>query len=141
MKTLVIFFEELVVDTRTHVKAVDMRFGHDPHEIVISREIQRVQAKMMSVFALVTAEHISGRGDVGLATENGLDVHTGEIAVGLLLLRTAFVIEALEREEVSVIGYRQCGHAELTRLFDERHDLTLSVQQRIGRMKMKMNEI
>lgn len=66
---------------------------------------------------------------------------TGELTVGLLLLRAAFVIEALKREEIAVVGYRQSGHAELARPFDERYDLALSVQKRVSGMQVKMDEI
>ena len=65
----------------------------------------------------------------------------GEVAVGLLLFRPALVVEALQGEEVAVVCDRQGGHAERARLADERHDLALSVEKRIGRVQVKMNEI
>ena len=68
-------------------------------------------------------------------------MHAREIAVRLLLLRAALVVEALEREEVAVVGDGEGRHAELARLLHERHDLAQPVKKRIGRVEMEMDEI
>ena len=141
VETLVVFLEEGVVDSRVVVEAVDVRLGHEADEVVVPRLVHRVEAKVMAVLVLVARLVVAGRGDVRLAAEDGLDADAGEVAVGLLLLRPALVVEALQGEKVAVVCDRQGGHAERARLADERHDLALPVEKRIGRVQVKMNEI
>ena len=78
---------------------------------------------------------------IRLATKNRLHVNAREIAVGLLLLRTALVVKGLERKEITMVGHGQGRHPELTRLLHERHKLTLTIQQGIGRVQVKMYEL
>ncbi len=127
VEALVILLEERVVDARAHVEAVDVRFADELHEVVVARQIHRVEAEVVARLGLVAAQVVSRRGDVGLAAEDGLHVDVREVAVGLLLLRAALVVEHLEGEEVAVVGDGERGHAELARLLDERHDLALPV--------------
>ena len=133
---LVVALEEPLVDARTVVEAVDAGLGDQLDEVVVAGQVLRVQAEVVAELALVAAEVVAGGGDVGLAAEDGLDRGAGELAVDLVLLRPALVVEALEREQVAVVGDGKRLHAQPPRLLHERHDLALPVEQRIGGMKV-----
>ena len=135
-----VFLEEVRVDARPIVHSVYVRFGDEPDEVVVALDVERVDAevaaRLVPVAGLVV--HV---GEVRLAAEDRLYVDVRELAVRLLLLRAALVVERLEREEVAVVRHGQSGHAPLACAPYERHDLALPVEERVRRVEMKMYEI
>ena len=130
VKSLVVFFEQGVIDARVVVEAVDVRLGDEPHEVVIADEILRVEAQVKALLSLVARRVIASRRDIRLDAENRLHA-----------LLAGLVVERLECEEIAVVRDRKRRHSEFLRLRDERLQLTLSVQQRIGGVKVEMDEI
>ena len=129
VKTLVIFLQKRVVDTRVMVKAVDMRGRNEFYEIVIARQIFGVKAEMVTLLALVAALKIARRSDVRLAPQNRLYRRVSQVSVLFGVLRAALVIEGFKREKIAVIRNGERFHAKLTRLLYERHNLALSVKK------------
>ena len=141
VQPLVVLLQQRVVDSRVVVEAVDMRERHELDEVVVALPVLRVQAEVEAALALVARQVVAGGGDIGLAAENRLYMHAREIPVDLLLRRPTLVVEALEREKVAVVGDGERRHPELARALDERHDLALPVQHRIGGVQMEMDEV
>ena len=139
VQPLVVFFKQFVVDAGLVVEAVDVRLGDKTHEVVVAHKILRVQAKVEAV--ALDALAVVAFDDVRLAAEDGLDVNPRQVAIHLLLLGAAFVVERLQGKEVAVVGDGQGRHAQLPRTLDERDDLALAVQQRIGGVDMQMDEV
>ena len=130
MKALVVLLQQRVVDARALVEAVDVRLGDEAHEVVVADEVLRVQAEVEALLVLLARRVVARRGDVGLHAEDGLHA-----------LGAAFVVEGLEGEEVAVVGDGEGAHPQRLRLRDERLDQALPVEERIGRMQVKMDEV
>ena len=64
-----------------------------------------------------------------------------QVAVVLLLLGAALVVERLERKEIAVVGYGECAHPQLAGAFHERNYLALSVKQGVRRVQVQVYEI
>ena len=136
VQPLVVLLEERVVDSRVVVVAVDVGLGHQPHEVVVSDEVLRVQAQVEALLlnALVLLEVL-----VTLAV---VVVHYVRFDAedGLYALLARLVVERLGGEEVAVVGDRERVHAQRLRLRDKRGDSALPVEQRIRRVQMEMRE-
>ncbi len=129
-QTLMVLFEQVVVDARVVVEAVDVGLGDEANEVVVAGEVLREEDQVVAALVLVARRVVARRGDVRLAAEDGLDGRQ----VAVALLRAALVVERLQGEEVAVVGDRQRGHAPLARAPHERFDAALPVQQGIGGM-------
>ena len=138
MKPLVVFFEEGAVDARAHVEAADVRLGNEAHKVVVARQVLGVEAEMEAPLGLVAALVVAGRGDVRFAAEDRL---YGRQVGKLLFLGAAGVVKRLEREKVAVVGDGERAHSGLARPGDERRNLALPVQQRVGRVQVEMDEL
>ena len=136
-QALMVLFEQVVVDARVVVEAVDVGFGDEAHEVVVAGEVLREEDQVVAAFVLVARRVVARGGDVRLAAEDGLDGRQ----VAVALLGAALVVERLQGEEVAVVGDRQRGHPPLARAPHERLDAALPVQQGIGGMDMKMYKL
>ena len=120
------------------IKTVDSRLGHQTDEVVVSRLVERMEAKMVSDFVLVLLAVVVVY-DVSLAAENRF--YRRERTVDFILFRPALFMKRLQREKVAVIRHGNSGHTPFPCPFYERHQLALSVEKRIRGMKMKMDKI
>ena len=132
-----VLFEQGMVDSRTVVVAVYERLGDEPHQIVVSGEVHRVQAQVASRLRLVLFPVVAVR-DVHLASEDRLDLRQ---PLEILLRGVACVVERLQREQVAVVGDRYRGHAPPAGAFDQRVYLALPVKQGVCGMQVEMYEI
>ena len=127
VQALVVLFEKVPVYARVVVEAVDVGERDELHEIAVAGEVLRVQAQVEAPLVLVARRVVARRGDVRLAAEDRLHADRRQLAVRLLLLGTALVVEILERVQVPVVGDGERPHAKRAGALDERHDLALPV--------------
>ena len=137
---LVVLLEQLVVDARPPVEALDVRQRDQAHEVVVAREVLRQEDQVVAgeVARVVVLEEAAAARHVGLAPEDGL--HVRERVAGLVLLQAAFVVERLEGEQDAVVGDRERRHPERAGAGDERFDLARAVEQRIRGVEVEGDE-
>ena len=127
---LMVLFEQVVVDARVVVEAVDVGLGDEAHEVVVAGEVLREEDQVVAPLVLVARRVVARGGDVRLAAEDRLDLRK----VAVALRGAALVVERLQSEQVAVVGDRQRRHPPFARAPHERLDAALPVQEGIGRM-------
>ena len=109
-----------------------MGLGHQPHEVVVSDEVLRVQAQVEALLleSLVLLEVLV---PLAVVVVHYVRLHAED---GLYALLARLVVERLGGEEVAVVGDRERIHPERLRLRDKRGDSALPVEQRVGGVEM-----
>ena len=132
-----VLLEQRVVDSWLVVEAVDVGLRNEPHEVVVARQVLRMETEMETRLVL-DALMVVVVDDIRLAAEDRLDLRQPlEILLGV----AAGVVERLQCEEVSVVRDRERRHAPPARPLDKRIDLALPVQKGVGGVEVKMDEI
>jgi hypothetical protein len=134
-QALVVLPQEVHVDARLVVEALEVGLRHEHHQVpvagVVHREQQQVADRIEArgvALARLAFEARAGR-EVDLAAEDRLDA----VLLGGL--------EELDRaEEVAVVGERDRRHAELLRALEERIDLDRAVEQRVLAVQVEVDE-
>ena len=128
-QALAVLGEEILVDPRLIVEALEISRGDKAAEVPVSGLVldEQDQVEMVVVAVAGLFLEAGAGGDIDLAAQDGLD------ALGLGLL------EELDRaENVAVVGQGHGRHVELDRGRDEVADLERAVQDTVFRMVMKM---
>ena len=124
---LVVTLQQLTVDARAPVEALDMGERDHPQEVVVTRQVLREQNQVVAAAhrAVVPpqARH------VGLAPQDGLDA-----------LLAACVIKGLQPIEAPVVRDGAGLHPQRLHPLHQRRHLARTVQQRIARVHVQMHE-
>src|SRR5262249_4478651 len=125
--------EELAIDARLVVEALQVCSRHEPHEIRVARAVPREHGAVTG--ALVAAvlsralEAAPGR-DVEFTADDGL--HAGLYAAG---------VEIHAAEEVAVVGQRDRRKMKLLRPLDQSLEAGGAIEEAVLGMDVQVNEV
>ena len=127
---LVILAQEILVDARLVVHALDVGQRDELDEIAVARLVLREQDQVVIAHTIDLAVFLArARGHVDLAADDGLHA---------LLL--GFLVEIDDAVHGAVIGDGDAVHAELFRRLDELLDAARTVEQAVFRVDMEVGK-
>ena len=127
---LVIFAQQLVVDARLVIKALDVCIRHELHEVAIAFLIFREQDQMIILHAVHFGAFLPiARRDIDLAADDRLHA-----------LRDRFLVKINDAIHRAVIRDGDRVHARRLRRRDELRDAARAVEQAELRVNMKVRE-
>ena len=132
-QTVGVLRQQLFVDARLVVEALEVGLGHELDQVLVTGEIADEDREVVGTFvaAVLPAPLLAPtRRHVQLAAHDGLDAP--------LLSR---LVEVDGTEEVAVIGQRDGRELQLLRLGHQLLELGGAVQQRVLRVHVEMDEI
>ena len=134
-QSFVVFFEQLPVDPRLVVEALQVRLRDELHQVgvtgVIHRQkqqvVDRVVPRLLPLLALTVEARATG--EVGLAADDRLHA-----------VRAGLLVELDGPEEVAMIGLGDRRHVRRFSAFEERVVLDRAVEERVLGVEVEMNE-
>ncbi len=137
-QVLVVFFKHVVVDTRTHVVAIDPADRHRLDKVLVAGLVLGQQDKVPTravLLALLLVQRATRH--IDLASENRLDGRQSGL-LALLVVALGDVEELLDSEHVAVVGDGESRHIVVRSLVPEPRNLALPVEQRIFSVNVKV---
>ncbi len=131
-QAVLVFFQQLLVDARLAVEALQERGGDQLAEVAVALVVahQRQQVEVVQlVLAAVGAVEARARRQVELGADDGLDL----ALLGLL-------VEVDRAQDRAVVGQRHGGHLEGARLLEQVVDLQGGVEQAVLRVHVEVDE-
>ena len=129
-QTLAVRGEQLLVDPRLVMHALEMRGRHQPNEIAVAGFVARQEGEMMGRVPLRTGPVLDrARRHVGLDADDRFDP-----GVRRRLIKFDRPVE------VAVIGDRDRGHLEFRRFFHQLLHPHRAIEERILGVEVEMNE-
>jgi hypothetical protein len=113
-------FEELAVDARLVVIALQVRLCDERDEVPVSLEVPGEHDEVVRLVVAPLARMPAALGDVGFDADDGLDAPAA-----------GFAVEIHGAVEGTVVGHRDRVHAELLHAVHERRDFRHAVEQRV----------
>ncbi len=129
-QALAVFCEQFVIDARLVVKAVEVAGGNELDQILVAFFVFAKQDEMIRALGIGAAVLVIVRRDVHFAADDRLHA-----------VRGGLMIEIRGGEKIAVVGDGDGGHAPARGFRRQFADFAGSVQERVVRVQMQMNEV
>ena len=137
-----VFLQVFAVGTRAHIVAVHPRVGYQFDQVLVALVVLGQHDEVVAALVLLAAAKRlrAVARHIHLAAEDGLEgLQSFLLAAFVHVVHN--VVELLDAEHVSVVGDGHAAHAVADGFVHEVLDFRLSVEYRIVRMYVQMNEI